>query len=399
MNIRIIRGQDQIGGSIIEVSSARARIVLDVGAELDEAEPAAPPVEGLFSGAPAYDGVFITHYHGDHMGLSDQVLPGIPVYMGERAAAVNRASAAYLGRQPVRVDGFLRSGEPVTVGDIKVTPFLCDHSAFDSYMLLLECEGKRMLYTGDFRANGRKSFPALLKRLDRVDALITEGTTLSRNGTKTVTEAELEETAVRAMRGTDGPAFILMAATNIDRCVTAFRAAKRSGRAFLQDPYAAVVATAAGKNIPNPGSFQGVRVFQTCGSEKQHEILERFPEAKIGRAGIAREKFLMCVRPSMQGYLEKLGDMRSFEGGVLFYSMWSGYKRKEDVKTFLAFMESKGVSVLDLHTSGHAGPDTIRALIDDVDPRYIIPVHTENAAWFEKNTSRTVVREQSLALC
>ena len=110
MNIRIIRGQDQIGGSIIEVSSAKARIVLDVGAELDEAEPAAPPVEGFFSGTPAYDGVFITHYHGDHMGLADRILPGIPVWMGEGAAAVDRASAEYMGRPPARVDGFLRSG-------------------------------------------------------------------------------------------------------------------------------------------------------------------------------------------------------------------------------------------------------------------------------------------------
>ena len=37
-------------------------------------------------------------------------------------------------------------------------------------------------------------------------------------------------------------------------------------------------------------------------------------------------------------------------------------------------------------------------IILDVDPQYIIPIHTENAAWFEKNTSRTVVREQNFTL-
>ena len=72
-------------------------------------------------------------------------------------------------------------------------------------------------------------------------------------------------------------------------------------------------------------------MFQTSNSEKQHEILERYPKAKTGRVGIAKTKFLMCVRPSMQGCLEKLSELMSFEGGVLFYSMWSGYREKEDV--------------------------------------------------------------------
>ena len=35
MNIRIHRGQNQIGGSIIEVSTEQARVFLDIGIELD----------------------------------------------------------------------------------------------------------------------------------------------------------------------------------------------------------------------------------------------------------------------------------------------------------------------------------------------------------------------------
>lgn len=398
MRIHIIRGQNQVGGSIIEISSENTRLILDVGSELDEETPAAPRVEGLFIGKRVYDAVFVTHYHGDHVGLASQVLPDIPIYMGERAAAVYRASSDYLGKAPAKIDGFLRSGETVCVGDIRVTPFLCDHSAFDSYMLLLECGGKRVLYTGDFRSNGRKRFPALLRRLDRVDVLITEGTTLSRVADRPATEAELEEIASEALRQTEGPAFILMAATNIDRCVTAFKAARRSQRIFLQDVYSAAIASAAGDGIPNPGTFAGVRAFLTSPTPKQYEVLNRYPKAKIGRAGIVREKFLMCVRPSMTRYLENLSKLRPFDGGVLFYSMWNGYKQKPDVDAFLEFMEGKGVKITDLHTSGHADPATIRALIDDVDPKYIIPVHTENAMWFEKNTEKEIIRERSFDL-
>ncbi len=393
MKIEIIRGQDQIGGSIIEVSSEQARIILDVGMELDEETVTVPQVSGLFCDKPAYDAVFVTHYHPDHLGLSDHVLPGIPLYLGEKAAEVNKAAAEFFNRQAAPAQGYLRPGEVIKIKDISVTPLLCDHAAFDSYMLQLESGGKRVLYTGDFRSTGRKSFSALLKRLGKVDVLITEGTTLTRDEKKPLTEEDLEKSAGEKLCGLRDPAFIFMASTNIDRCVTAYKAAKNSGRIFLQDLYTAAVAKAAGKNIPQPVLFDNVRVFLT--SPKQHDALEQYGRAKIGKDGIATKKFLMCVRPSMKNYLEKLSEKVPFDGAILFYSMWEGYKEKENVAAFLDFMKKKGVRVIDLHTSGHADGVTIQALIKRVTPEYIIPVHTRNAAWFEQNTQRKVIRKKT----
>ena len=95
LQVSVIRGSDQIGGSIIEVSTDGTRIILDVGAELDGRPSKAPMIEGLFQGAPTYDAVLISHYHADHLGLLDDVLKGIPVYMGEKALAVFAAELAY----------------------------------------------------------------------------------------------------------------------------------------------------------------------------------------------------------------------------------------------------------------------------------------------------------------
>lgn len=389
MQIHIIRGQNQIGGSIIEVRSDRARLILDIGTELDEIDPTTPLVNGLFQGDPEYGAVFVTHYHGDHVGLLESILPGIPVYMGEKAYSVHRAAKKHLGKSVREINDFLHSGEAITVGDIHITPFLCDHSAFDAYMLLTECEGKKLLYTGDFRANGRKSFAALLRRLPTVDVLITEGTTLSGSHTVTLTEKDLENHAVQIISHNTGkPVFINMAATNIDRLVTIYRAAKRTGRIFLEDIYTASIATAAGEHIPNP-AFSDVRVFLT--SPKDYPILQSYGNSKIGRERIAKTQFVMCVRPSMRSYLEKLSQSLSFEGGILFYSMWNGYKENESTARFLQFMEGKNVMVEDLHTSGHADTKTINELIERTNPEYIIPVHTENADWFTQyKNSKTI---------
>ena len=79
MKINIFRGQNQIGGSIIEVASDTTRIILDAGSELEEKEPEVPSIDGLFSGKALYDAAFISHYHGDHIGLCDKILPEIQI--------------------------------------------------------------------------------------------------------------------------------------------------------------------------------------------------------------------------------------------------------------------------------------------------------------------------------
>lgn len=399
MNIIIHRGQNQIGGSIIEISSDTTKIILDAGSELDEEIPVAPQIEGLFYGKASYDAVFVSHYHGDHLGLCDQILSEIPLYIGKGAAEVTNTARRYLNKPVYDFSAYYESGKTITIGDLQVTPYLCDHSAFDAYMFHIVCGNKSVVYSGDFRSNGRKNFKHLLHRLPEADALIIEGTTLNRVSEAPKTEVDLEMLAAKEIADTNAPVFILQAATNIDRIVTAFKAARKSNRVFIQDLYMAEVACAAGEKIPNPATFSGVRVFITNGYNGRYELLnDKYPNAKIGRLGIAKQNFVMCVRPSMQGYLDKLSEEMSFDGGILFYSMWNGYKEKEDISEFLQFMQSKGVRVVDLHTSGHADDETISALISDVNPELIIPVHTENAEWFKENTDCIVCYDKEICL-
>lgn len=377
MEIVIHRGENQIGGNIIEISTDKTRILLDVGRELDEEEVCLPDIDGLFD-VPAFDAVFISHYHGDHIGLAYYINKRIPLYLGEASVRIVQASDAYKNTETIHPAGFLVHGKPISIGDITVTPFLCDHSAFDSYMLLCEADGETVLYTGDFRSNGRKSFDRLLHDLpQKIDKLICEGTTLSREGYAPVTEAELEEKAVALFKETSAPIFVLQSSANIDRIVTMYRAAKRTGRIFLQELFMAELATAAGKSIPNP-AFDDVYAFIT--NPKRYDALTKY--RRIGKDGIAKSRFVMCVRSSMLRYMQSLSEQMNFDGGLLIYSMWSGYRKQPEMEAFLCACEDMGLKVVELHTSGHADADTIKRLIAHVNPTEIIPVHTENAAWF-----------------
>ena len=306
----------------------------------------------------------------------------MPVYMGERAFRIVEAANDYRGTQCDFSPEFIYENKPVLINDVKITPILCDHSAFDSYMFLIEADEKKILYTGDFRANGRLDYNNLLLKIPVVDALIIEGTTLSREDVvQNIEEEALEDIAVNALSKHSGPAFVMMSAMNIDRLITMSNVAKQTGRVFLEDIYTAKIAKASEESLLIPD--KNTRVFMT-GGDKQYQMLSEFDDIKIGKTAISKEKFLMCIRPSMRNYLSKLHEICSFEDGILFYGMWKGYLEQEDMKEFVDFMKSMGVKLHILHTSGHADEMTVENLIKDISPKTIIPVHTENAKWFSK---------------
>ena len=366
MEINIIRGQNQIGGSIIEVSSKNTKIILDVGSNLDDKEIVVPEIEGLFKGEAKYDGVLISHYHGDHIGLATKILPEIPIYMGEKSYEIHKVTREYIKKEYLKEPKTFKADEEFLIGDIKIIAYLCDHSAFDAYMFLLDCEGKKILYTGDFRSNGRKSFEPLLRKLPKVDVLITEGTNLSNDkiGKINLTEKELEKKGIELLEGNDRPVFVLMAATNIDRIVTFYKIANATKRLFLLDTYAGQITATIGGNIPNPRTFSNVRIFLT--NQDKYKILKNYPK-----------EF-------------------SFEGCTMFYSMWEGYKKEKNTKEFLEFMEEKGVKVVSLHTSGHADEKDFDKLIKKVEPKIIIPVHTENSEWFKRYENCEVICDKNI---
>lgn len=61
-------------------------------------------------------------------------------------------------------------------------------------------------------------------------------------------------------------------------------------------------------------------------------------------------------------------------------------------------MESLGVKIHVLHTSGHADVETIDKLVNRVLPKMIIPVHTENPEWYERYDAKIVLGNNRITM-
>lgn len=90
--ITIYRGSHQIGGCVTEIETKNHRIVIDFGTNLpnSEADDVMTDEELLhtvFDGKPC-DGVLLTHYHGDHIGMYKNIPKDIPLYIGSTAKKI-----------------------------------------------------------------------------------------------------------------------------------------------------------------------------------------------------------------------------------------------------------------------------------------------------------------------
>ena len=71
---------EQIGGCFTVITTSKAKIMIDYGLPL----PGAKTEQEDFDWKnDTVDAVFITHYHGDHVGKILEIPPEIPIYMGK----------------------------------------------------------------------------------------------------------------------------------------------------------------------------------------------------------------------------------------------------------------------------------------------------------------------------
>lgn len=401
MRITIHRGIDQIGGCITEISTAHTKIIIDLGSNLPGSngrEFTKQEIEDITQNA---DGIYYTHFHGDHVGLSSFVPYNIAHYIGEGAKEVNICKYTVLASHDSKYKRDLMVAQNMRTyqeahrynvgekGEIFITPFFVDHSAFNSYMFLIEADHRKILHTGDFRGHGYLSkglMKILQVKAQNIDILITEGTMLSRLDERVDHECTIKTGAIKLLKKDNCPhyLFALCSSTDMDRLASFHAACKETGAKFLCDAYQKSVLdiftkyAAKHSELFNFDDDTTIVLGNGCNFDKD----------------LRPHGFIMPVRASSQlDFVRKM--LFYFPNAELIYSIWKGY--------YIGTEEQKNKNVIDfvnlfhgnyhyLHTSGHADVETLEDVCRITNPSIgVIPIHKDRNTRYEDLSVANVV--------
>ncbi|RLI35549.1 MBL fold metallo-hydrolase [Candidatus Bathyarchaeota archaeon] len=186
LKVKFLGGAREVGRSALALSSGGSTILLDYGVQMNR-EPEFP----LHIPPREVDAIFLSHAHLDHSGGIPlfHIRHRIPVYSTELTFELSRIlitdfielSGYYLPYEPADLEAMLDNalavnfGEKVKVKDFTVS-FLDAGHIPGSLQILVEAEGKKLLYTGDVNVEETR----LLKGADldygEVSAVVVEAT-------------------------------------------------------------------------------------------------------------------------------------------------------------------------------------------------------------------------------
>jgi putative mRNA 3-end processing factor len=206
LQVRFLGGAREVGRIGIAVKSEKSQILLDYGVMLDR-EPGFP----MHVPPKEVDALVLTHSHLDHSGALpifyiDQKLP---LYTNKLNLELTQLliqdfihlSSYYLPFEYLELKTMMRSNKHLDygvadqVGDMQIQLLNAGHTPGSAHALV-ETEGKRLLYTGDFNTADSKLLTGATMNYGDLDAVIMESTYANEDHTERL---ELEKRFVDAV--------------------------------------------------------------------------------------------------------------------------------------------------------------------------------------------------------
>lgn len=392
MKIKIYRGTKEIGGTCVQITADNGKILwIDLGAPLDTKNP------DISYRNNRVDALLISHPHQDHFGLMESVGLEVQVYIGQVSEDLIKANKRFLGVDPPSCNfQRLTPWAEVTILDTFIVyPYLVDHSSPEAFAFLIQCDDKKVFYSGDFRSTGRKGF--LYDRMianppRKIDLLLIEGTMIERGNPEFVDEYAVEKKITEIVANQQNSTFVVSSAQNIDRFCSVFNACRKAHKILIIDVYMAFVLEMVKKlsnKLPTIDAYN-VLVYapksqmDKVSEDEFEDFVTKINENKAHNGVFVKpEKFVYFVRCPNELLIHEL--LKENPNTInLIYSQWKGYL-KDEHKTYCTpiinrLTNQKIVNFTYAHTSGHAPVEELIELTGAIKPQRIVPIHTENPA-------------------
>ncbi|MEW6222016.1 MAG: MBL fold metallo-hydrolase [Candidatus Hadarchaeota archaeon] len=427
-DVRFYGGIGEIGGSKILLEDGDTKVWLEFGQSFGSGEDyftgwlqprsvagakdyfefgLVPKTPGLYSkealrftdlkySKPAFDAIFISHPHYDHIARLDLVDSSIPVHISRVAKvavnAIEQSSQIKFGEHDYRP---FDPGKKIKVGSIEVIPMSVDHSAPGACGFIIHTSGGTVVYTGDFRMHGpsaelTEKFVSAMVR-EKPSAMICEGTRMSVAERQRYVGGE-KDVRVKS-REFLSDAKKLAAATfyprDVDRMATFVHVAKDIGRKLVLSPRAALLLTSLAKeglDVPKIGRDYLVyaRRKESGGYlDKDYDKWERpFIDGALKADDIHKRQKDFLLNLDFYHFAEFV-DIKPDQGSHFVYSMSEPYPEEEfETQVMLNWLRHFKLRFHQVHSSGHCSRREIEKIVREVNPKHLFPIHSEHPELF-----------------
>lgn len=403
-NITFHAGVLTIGGTLIEVAYEDSRIFFDFGSEYNPSLRPQPTTlqELLDAGQVAYvdhifdpqlpvtgygqeventftnTAVFVSHVHLDHTKIINYLDPKIPCYtLAGTKSLLNTLNINddFLFPRHDKSDGHntrpivgLADNEVVMIGEIKITVMPIDHDAYGSCAFLIETPDTKIAYTGDLRIHGyRKNDTfAFCEASKHCDMLMIEGVSVSFNDLDSPVgeKGTVDEPALIAQmhelltQNPDKQMTFNYYIANVERIM---KMIEMSPRTVVLDAYSAYV-------VKQAMDFDAY-YYQLDDTDYNLDASKAIAfETLLQDTG----SFFWQLGPTAIEHIDKLQS-----GGIYIHS--NAQPLGEFDPAYLPFIQKfadLGVEFISISCSGHAHPMDLIQVIDMIEPKILIPIHS-----------------------
>ncbi|MCS7136820.1 MAG: MBL fold metallo-hydrolase, partial [Candidatus Caldarchaeum sp.] len=378
-----------------------------------------PALKGLYSEetAPTYlhsenpfaDAVIISHAHLDHYGHAGLLRPDIPVYMGEGTKVLleareevrpNRSESLFEEDSEREIHGF-RTGDVFEAAGMKFKPVHVDHSVPASYGLIVEAGSGVLAYTGDIRAHGPRrdmtqDFVEACVR-EGVETLVVEGTRIDETDNRSEDDVRAGMSAVVRNAG-DRLVSVVVGMMDFDRLHTVLQVAEENDRVpAISLHHAHILNKLGGANlrikVPSMRDDKILVYLERRGSGTYAKsdyqkwmaaLAESAPTVKEEDVRTNQSKYIMVLSKSED--IIDLASIKPAAGSPFILSTSEPHSEEQviEMDKIKNWVELLQLRYHHIHSSGHASGTHIIEMIKQIQPRQVIPVHTEHPEVFAK---------------
>jgi ribonuclease J len=385
-NLRIIPlgGLGEIGKNMTLLEYGRNQIIIDCGVMFPENDMygidlVLPQFDYVVENQDILRGIILTHGHQDHIG-------GLP-YLLERVNAPIYGTALTLGMAERQLEEahvreratleVIDDKQTLHLGPFRISPFAVAHSIPAAVGLVIDTPVGAIVHTGDYKLDetptgGRTTDFARLQALtpNGVLAMLGDSTNADRPG-RTPTEQLVADTLDELFaQATDSRIIIATFSSVLARLQEIMRLAEKYGRKV------ALTGRSLQQNVELARDLGYMKIPQGL----LVDIKANVPASKLvilstGSQGEPRSALNRMARGEHRQIQVHEGDTIIISGGTI-------PGNEEDVARMLNNLFARGANVIygplaTVHVSGHGSREDMRMMLDQVKPRFLIPVHGE----------------------